>query len=539
MSIQNLSLSNRAYSLIKRSGYGLAAAAMALSILVTNMPHAAAATTAAPRVTFTFDDGLTSARSLAAPTLQKYGFSGTNYVISDCVGMTTAPNTCHADTNNTYMAWAQINELKNTYGWEVGSHTKTHPCLATDTAVNPDDCPVPYGSLTAAQVENELTTSQLTIGSSVGTTPTDFATPYGDWTPPVLAQIAKTYASHRGFADTIDQDGNGIIDHGNTFPYNDYLLYDLEVQAGNTADGTPGMTVAQVKSMIDQTIANNQWLVLTFHDIVAGPTATDYQYLNSDLDQIAAYIKSKNIQVVNINGGLANGTNLVPNSGFDQGIGDGWTTDNTTAIKADNANHGSYSGVTGPQHSISLGAATADSNLFSPYIPVTAASTYVFKAYLNMATIDTGSRIAFYVEEYDAAGTYLTGGTASKKAEVSVWVENLNFEFKPTSPNTTQVRLKILDTANTGTQAYLDNVQLFAETGATTTPTTPPVTGGLGGGTATPSGKNGDLNASGRVDITDLSILLSNWGKSSVAGNLDSNPIININDLSILLANWG
>ncbi len=61
-------------------------------------------------------------------------------------------------------------------------------------------------------------------------------------------------------------------------------------------------------------------------------------------------------------------------------------------------------------------------------------------------------------------------------------------------------------------------------------PTTPPPT--------TPP-KKGDLNSDGKVNITDLSILLSNWGRSGVPADLNSSGKVDITDMSILLSNWG
>src|ERR1051325_8720864 len=106
------------------------AAAAASGLIVLNLPMQAYAAGQSPapaaKVSFTFDDGYTSALTQAAPTLAKYGISGTNYIITGCVGMTTAPNTCRADTDKTYMTWDQIIQLKNTYGWDIGSHTVNH-----------------------------------------------------------------------------------------------------------------------------------------------------------------------------------------------------------------------------------------------------------------------------------------------------------------------------------------------------------------------------------------------------------------------------
>lgn len=523
MNSRNLSLSDKVTSLAKRAGHGLLAAGITLSILVANIPHASAATTApGARVSFTFDDGMTSALTQAAPTLQKHGFTGTSYVITGCVGMNTAPNECRANTEKTYMSWEEINQLKNNYGWEIGSHTVNHPLLASS---DPEDQPNP---LTVTELRNELNQSKADLAAH-GIDAKALATPYGDWTPPVLAEIAKVYSSHRGFADSIDQNADGVIEHGNGFPYNDYLLYDLPVQVG--------VPVAQVKAYIDQTIANNQWLILSFHDIQASATNDEYDYLNNELDQIAAYVKSKGVPVVNVTDGLAGGTNLLPGSGFDNGIADGWATDASSTITPDSGDNGSFPGAS---NSVHLTSDTVQvGHLFSPQIAIDPAQKYFIKSFLNVnaITVAAGNEVAFIVDEYDANGTYLT--FQYRKAETSVWLSNLNFEYTPTNANVRSARLQIVVTANSGINAYLDNVQWFAQV-APTVPVPPVVTppapgGGLGGGT----GKNGDLNNSGRVDITDLSILLSHWGQSNVLGNLDGNPIININDLSILLANWG
>jgi hypothetical protein len=50
--------------------------------------------------------------------------------------------------------------------------------------------------------------------------------------------------------------------------------------------------------------------------------------------------------------------------------------------------------------------------------------------------------------------------------------------------------------------------------------------------------KPGDLNGDGKVNITDLSNLLSNWGKTGVPADLNSSGKVDITDLSILLKNW-
>lgn len=399
------------------------------------------------KVSFTFDDGLHSAYAQAAPTLSKYGLVGTDYVISGCVGMTTAPNTCHANTDATYMSWDQVVALQNTYGWEIGSHTVTHPYLASSDAS--DGQP---NVLTSAQVQQELTQSKTDLGAH-GLNVTSFATPYGDYNNAVHAQISKYYATHRGFAD-VGQ---------NTWPYSDTLLYDFQVQAG--------VTVAQVKAQIDQAIANKTWLVLTFHDIKTNPSNNpdDYEYSTANLDQIAAYVKQKQdasliTSIKAKDGPVTSDTNLLPNSSFNSGLGT-WTTDSPSTIAVDGGNNGSYPD---PTNSVKFTATTTNKHLFSPKVPVDPATTYLFKTFANVTTI-SGGEFAYYIDEYDANGNWISG--QYKTAERNAFVENLNFTYKPSTLNVRQASLQVIVTGNSGITTYFDNPQLFPLTTTQQQPT--------------------------------------------------------------------
>jgi peptidoglycan/xylan/chitin deacetylase (PgdA/CDA1 family) len=401
------------------------------------LPALAAVTqpAAAPRISFTFDDGLGSALTAAAPTLQKYGISGTDYIITDCVGMATVPNTCKADRNMVYMSWSQITQLQNTYGWEIGSHTKTHPQLSTD-------------KLTNAQLETELAGSKQALNAH-GFAADSFATPYGDYDSNVLAIASKYYTNHRGFWD---------IDN-NAWPFNDLLINDMQVQAGVTVDA--------VKTRIDQAIANNQWLVLTFHEIrtTASTNPQDYQYNTADLDAIAAYAKQKidagALKAVKIKDGLVTSTvNLLSNSGFDSGIASGWSTNTPSSVVQDTASHGSYvSGAgTGPTNSIKFTAGTVNTHLFSPMVTVDSTQTYLVKGFLNLQARTSGE-VGYYIDEYDANGNWLSGQW--KKSEAVAGVREENFSYKPTSASVKKASLQVYVTANSGITAYVDNFQWF------------------------------------------------------------------------------
>ena len=496
----------------------LSNAAVALSLLSTIamplVPKVSAAITIGARVSFTFDDGLQSDYTLAAPTLAKYGYTGTAYISSGCIGMVTVPNTCRADTTVPYMTWAQASDLHTTYKWELGAHTVNHVLLAS---TDPTDQPV---VLTAAEVVSELADSKTAIKANTGVDPVAMATPFGDYNQSTLNQIAKLYSSHRGFADV------GY----NGFPNNDYLLYDQQVQAGSTAESVPVVTLDMVKGYIDTAKLNNQWLVLTFHNIVASG-ATEYATNNSDLDAIAAYVKSVNVPVVNVSDGIVTGTNLLPNGSFDTALSSdiaqttAWSTDDPTNIKQDTGDNGSFPSST---NSILLNSTTKNNELFSPRVAVSSTDKYVIKSFLDVAqiTVGTGHEIDFYVDEYDANGVYLQ--TQFKKAEPTLFTESLNFEYVPTNATVKAARLQVVTLANSGLKAYLDNVQWISETA---------VPGGLGAGS-----KAGDVDGNGVVNALDLSVLAKNWQAKNATraqGDLDGNGVVNALDLSILANNWG
>lgn len=418
-----------------------------MSYFSTNVAHGAVANpTPTAKITFTFDDGLQSAAAQARPILARYGLTGTSYVTTGCVGMTTIPNTCRADTDARYMTWTQVKQLQAA-GWEIGSHTVTHPYLASSDASDgqPD-------VLTPAQVSSELSQSKAILASQ-GITANALSTPYGDYSNATLAEIAKHYTSHRGFADQ----------NVNNWPYSDYLLNNMPVQSG--------VTVAQVKAKIDAAIANKQWLILTFHDIKLLPSSDpdDYQYGSVALEQIASYVRTKRtaglIAPVNISQGLVTSdVNLLPNSSFDDGIAGGWTTDLPASVTKDTLNNGS---VPSAINSIKLTSSSANSHLFTPGISVNSNTSYLIKSFLNVSTILSGE-VGFYIDEFDASGRWVSG--QYKNGERSVFVEEYNIPYKPTSSSVKIARLQVIASANSGIAAYIDNMQWFPL--VTTTPPT-------------------------------------------------------------------
>ncbi|MET0779298.1 MAG: polysaccharide deacetylase family protein [Candidatus Saccharimonadales bacterium] len=430
---------------LKRSAYIAVMLVPVLTLAFSVVPVRAAVVnpTATPKISFTFDDGLQTAITQAAPTLQKYGLNGTSYVITGCVGMATTPNTCPADTGNAYMTWDQVTQLQNTYGWEIGSHTANHPQRATD-------------GLTQAQVATQMTASKQALADH-GFNVTDFATPYGDYNNMVLAEAAKVYASHRGFFDV----------GPNVWPYNDATIENFQVQTG--------VTVAQVKARIDQAITNKEWLVLTLHGVKVTPSTQvdDYEYSTANLDQIAAYVKTKQdaalIKNVHVNQGLVTSdVNMFANGSFDSGIAGGWTTDTPIGVVADSANNGSYPS---PTKSVAVTAgASGNVHLFSPKVAVDSTQTYMLKNFVNV-TARTAGELGYYIDEYNAAGNWVSGKWV--KAITAPTVQSSNFTYTPSSTAVKKASLQVYATGGSGVKAYVDQFQMFSLTGTTTPPPAP------------------------------------------------------------------
>lgn len=383
------------------------------------------------KITFTFDDAVDNNLLVAAPILKKYGFSGTLFVIPDCIGMVTVPNTCKADPDAKYMTWDQIATLKNTYGWSMESHSLTHPLLAS---TDPIDQPV---ALTEQEVIDELANSKYELNSR-GYNATVIAPPYGDYNAKTLSLIARYYAAQRGFQDT------GF----NDFPYADYLIRDQHIEGA--------VSVATVKGYIDTALANNQWLVLTFHNVKtnAKTNADYYEYSAANFEAIVSYVKSKNMPVVSIAEGIKiPGPQQMPNSTFNEGISAGWRTDNPSAIFVDSNSNGSFPDYT---NSIKFVANSSNAHLFSPLMPVQAGTIYVVKNYLKTEKI-TSNEIFFYIDEYNSAGAWISGQYL--KGVRSPFVDSINLTYSPSSANVLSASLQVGMAGNTGIVAYLDNVQ--------------------------------------------------------------------------------
>ncbi len=148
--------------------------------------------------------------------------------------------------------------------------------------------------------------------------------------------------------------------------------------------------------------------------------------------------------------------NLLPNASFDAGITQGWTTDSATNVVLDQLNNGG----TTKQNSIKLTSSTTKNvHLLSPKVTVDATKTYNFKAYTNVKTRTSGA-LAFYVDEYDAFGNWISGKYIYEKRNKGV--QTISFAYKPTSSNVKNASIQVIVTKGSGITAYLDDAHFAA-----------------------------------------------------------------------------
>jgi peptidoglycan/xylan/chitin deacetylase (PgdA/CDA1 family) len=161
-------------------------------------------------VILSFDDGWENQYTYAFPLLQKYGFSGTFFVVTE-----------YLDHQN----FMTTNELKMMLaaGMTIGSHSKTHPALPS------------IGN--GQRLKDEIAGSKAWLESKLGVAIDTFAYPYGSYTAAVAAAVkAAGYRTAR----TVDDGTHAAADNLETlqaliFPaYVNHYRANVELAASET-----------------------------------------------------------------------------------------------------------------------------------------------------------------------------------------------------------------------------------------------------------------------------------------------------------------
>ncbi len=149
-------------------------------------------------------------------------------------------------------------------------------------------------------------------------------------------------------------------------------------------------------------------------------------------------------------------TNLLSNGSFENGL-TGWTTDAPATFVADSSNHGAS--ASSPQYSVKLTApaatATKHAHMFSSNVAVTSQKSYRLSGYLNITTLTSGE-VAFYIDEYDVNGNWISGQYLY--AQRAVGAGNFSFSYTPSSVNVANASLQIIVEKGSGITGYVDNL---------------------------------------------------------------------------------
>lgn len=380
-----------------------------------------AVASAAGVVTLTFDDGNTSQYQIPYPILKAAGQKAVFFINSGELG------------EDTFMTWAQVMELQAN-GFEIGGHTLNHIELPT---------------VSESEMNTQVNQDRANFALH-GITPSNFASPFGAYDNTMLSIVAKTYDSHRAFAN------QGL----NIWPYTKYVL--------NVRYVTNQTSVEQVKAWVVEAVAQDAWLVLVFHEILPTVDPTDdYSWETAKFQSFINYLNAQGIKAKTTKEVLAGFQNVLTNSSFESGL-TGWTIDNQTGIVLDTAAKGSYPS---PKNSLRFVGGAASAHLFAAKVPVTFGTTYGFRAYTDSRALTAGE-IGFYMDEYDGAGNWISGKNFGSFTNQNV--VDKSFAYTPASAAVKTAALQLYMEAGAAGTTYVDNVEFFAKPQSSSPPLPPP-----------------------------------------------------------------
>lgn len=210
-------------------------------------------------VVFRFDDDRIGQWRYARPILAKAGFKASTYVI------TSHPS--HSWSAN--VNWRHLQELHDAHGWEIGSHTRTHPDLRT---------------LTDHQIREELYGSKQDIEDNLDRVIAEtFAPPKSTYDERVLREV-------KGCFSGMTVGDGGIL---NKHPWDPYGIRSKALVKNTTLD--------EVKRWVNEVISIQGLLVISAHEITENPRL--YTEITVGLyAEVVDLVKSKEdrIQVVTV-----------------------------------------------------------------------------------------------------------------------------------------------------------------------------------------------------------------------------------------------
>ena len=126
-------------------------------------------------IALTFDDGYADTLDRALPSLLKFGFTATCYLVHDCIGKYNHWDAEYLQERKSLMGQRQI-ECWLAGGMEIGSHSLSHPRLQ---GLSDDDA------------WREIMESRASLAALFGVRVDHFSYPYGGFTPGTVEMVKR------------------------------------------------------------------------------------------------------------------------------------------------------------------------------------------------------------------------------------------------------------------------------------------------------------------------------------------------------------
>jgi peptidoglycan/xylan/chitin deacetylase (PgdA/CDA1 family) len=210
-------------------------------------------------VSFTFDDGFATMVSAGAPVLAQYGLPATAYVIVDMV-----------DTPN-YVKLAELHDLA-TAGWDISVHANKDANHAAH-----------FSTLAPSVVEDDLVDARAWLIANGFAGYNHCAYPSGEFNGDVLNVVGMYFTSCR-------------------------TIYQRQQETYLPADArklrvyyvTNNVPLANVERAVDEAITSHEWVILVFHQLVAGTATKSTEWPAADFATLAAYVAASGVDVKTI-----------------------------------------------------------------------------------------------------------------------------------------------------------------------------------------------------------------------------------------------
>lgn len=211
-------------------------------------------------VAIVFDDGLAGVWATARPIMERYGIRGNVAVIASLVGESGC------------MTVDQLKHLDRYLGWDIIAHHYTDL-----------EAPNGFDTMTEDELREEIELVQTWMfenGFHRGIH--HVAYPFGGFNEASI-NILKDY-----FVT-----GRTIINGYETNPMAD----PMRLRSFNV---TSSDSVSTITNLIDKAVANDELLILTFHNVVPGTPATDGEYNASDFEDIIEHLHNTGATVLTV-----------------------------------------------------------------------------------------------------------------------------------------------------------------------------------------------------------------------------------------------